>query len=200
MLLCRWKFHAGQNTLRTLLRCRLAHTVQRGGALVEQYQQRGDTFFRTAPAYRQQVVVHQRFFVRSQPGDVEPHRRLLAVQVPQRVAVKHTQAGSGEHHHAVCCRVAHLLLHTDEVAGKQEVQDLATAVAQRLETVAPALQQRVQPRVGLALVDQGVAFLQHQFAALELLHQREFFLGMQVKERQGTQRAIQAWGFCHQSS
>ena len=79
----------------------------------------------------------------------------MAVQVPQRVAVKHAQPSLGEHHHAMVGGVAHFLLHADEVTRLQEVQTLLAAVTQRLEVLAPALQQRVRASVELAFMDHG---------------------------------------------
>ena len=77
------------------------------------------------------------------------------------------------------------MLHADEVPRQQEVQNLPAAVAQGLEAVAPALQKRVQAGVGLAFMDQGVAFLQHEFAPLEVLHQRQLFFAVRNEQRQG---------------
>ena len=51
------------------------------------------------------------------------------MQFPQRVALEDAEARIGERDHAVRGGVAHLLLHADEVAGEQEIQDLPAAIA-----------------------------------------------------------------------
>ena len=48
--------------------------------------------------------------------------------------------------------VAHLLLNTNEITGERKL-DLPSSVAERLVAEGPALQQRVQRRVGLAFVN-----------------------------------------------
>ena len=76
------------------------------------------------------------------------------------------------------------LLHADEIAGEQKIQNLPAAVAERLEAECPTAQQRVQRRVGLAFVDQRFAGTQAPFAALQRLHELQLFTGGFVKQLQ----------------
>jgi hypothetical protein len=115
-----------------------------------------------------------------------------AVQFPQRVALEDAEHGLGERFHAMGRSVTHLLLHTDKVAGQQEAQDLPAAVAQCLVAEGPALQQRVQRRVGLPFVDQRSHRAQALFAPLERLHEFEFIARGLQEQLQRPQRASPA--------
>ena len=61
---------------------RAAVRLQGGRAFEQQHPQRRDPFFGATPPNRQPGVIHQRLFVRRQPGDVETHRRLPALRLP----------------------------------------------------------------------------------------------------------------------
>ena len=170
----------------------IAIGLQRCGALEEQDQQRSDALLGAAPPHREQRVVHQRFFVRGEPGHVEAHGGRAAVDLPQRVALEHAEAGRGERVHPVGCGVAHLLLHAHEITRQQKGQDLAPTVAQGLVAKRPALQQGVERRIGLPFVDQGLARFHAQGAALERLHQLQLFGRVVNEQRQGPQWAFGA--------
>lgn len=92
--------------------------------------------------------------MRGEP-DGEAQCRRRAVELPECVAPIHTQRHLGHGLHTMRRRVAYLLLHADEVARQQKVQDLPAAIAQGLEAERPAAQQRVQRCVGLTFVNDG---------------------------------------------
>ena len=85
----------------------------------------------------------------------------------------------------MCRRIAHLRLHADKVARQQKIQNLPASVAQGLEAERPAIQQGVQRRVGLALVDQGGAGTHLQLAAFQPLHRFELFFAVGKELGQG---------------
>jgi len=141
------------------------------------------------PADREQGVVDDRFLVRREPSHRETERGRRAVQFPDSVALEHAERDIGQRLHAVRRGVAHLLLHADEVARQQEVQDLAPAIAERFVAKRPAAQRRVERRVGLAFVDDAAVGLHHDLFALERFDQRHFGRRVFVEQRQRTQRA-----------
>jgi hypothetical protein len=81
--------------------------------------------------------------------------------------------GQGKRHPARAA-IAHFLLYADEVARKQEIQNLPPPVAQRFEAKRPADLQRVKRRVSLAFFDQRWPHQQVQVPAFERLHQHQF--------------------------
>ena len=119
---------------------------------------------------------------------------------PKRIAFEDTKARGGDRHHAVGRRLAHLLLHADEIAGQQKAQDLAAAIAERFVTKGPARQQGVERRIGLAFMNQGGVSSQAALVLLERLHQCQFFIVVRQKQRQRAQRAVGAIDVRHEHS
>ncbi len=93
--------------------------------------------------------------------------------------------------------IAHFLLHANEVARQQKGQDLPASVAQGLETERPACAQGEQRRIGLPLVDQGVARHHGHLAPLQGLHQVQFLGRVVEKQRELPQRAVSAANVGH---
>ena len=151
-------------------------------------------FLGAAAADRQQRVVDHRLLVRGEPGHVETHHRAAPVQFPERVALEHAEERVGERLDPVGGGVAHLLLDADEVAGQEKAEDLPAPVAERLVAKGPALQKRVERRVGLALVNQGLAGPQMPLAALERLHELKFIARGFMEQLQRPQRTVAAGG------
>ena len=123
---------------------------QRLGALVEHDDQRRGALRRGAPAGAGQILVDVALLARAEPGDVESEPRHLAEQRPDFAARQQAELHFGQRLDAVLRGVEHGGLQADEIAGQEEIQDLAAAVGQHFEAKRPAGIQRVDFRAVLA--------------------------------------------------
>lgn len=113
------------------------------------------------------------------------------------VALEDTEHSVGEALHTMGGHIAHLLLYTDEVSGKQKVQDLATPVAQGLEPKGPSIKQRVKEAICLALPDQHLASAHAYLTLFQRLHQIKLISTVRKEQRQGSERALATQNFSH---
>src|SRR6478736_3116247 len=83
-------------------------------------------------------------------------------------------------------------LQAEEIAGKDEVENLTASVGQRLGAKHPAAQQREHVVTAAALRENGLAGLGVNFAGLERADELQFVRGERTKGRHRAQRAMLA--------
>eukprot|EP01136_Pigoraptor_vietnamica_P017581 Opistho-1_new@62939 len=173
----------------------VAHHAHALGATVQVHEQHGHALAGVAAPGGDEVVVHQLFLARGQPGDVVAEPGLGLEQRPQPLAREGAQRGVGHGLDAVGLAVGKLVLQADEVAGQQETQDLPPAVAQGLVAEGPACVEREQLRAGAVLVDDGAARLDTPGAGAKGLDRLQLLRRHRQEGLQAPQRAVFA-GVC----
>ena len=141
-----------------LLREREFHRVidnetQEFGAFVEADDEGGDAFRGVAAANAGEAFVNAAFFARAKPRHVECQVRHLSKQGPDFAARQQAKLDVGQSFNAVAGRFKHCRLQTEEVAGKMEIQNLASSVRQSFEADGPAGIQSIELRAIVACVD-----------------------------------------------
>ncbi len=130
------------------------------------------------------MLVQRDLLAGGQPGYVEPKARMVGEQLQEPLALEDADPRVRHSFDAVGQRILHRALEADHVAGEQVVNDLATAVLQRLEPEDDALQERVEMRAHRALREHLPALADIDFALLEAQHELDLGRGQGTEPRQ----------------
>ena len=152
----------------------------------------GRAFDCASPSHRQEVLVEHPLFARREPGDVEREPRMAAVDVRAGSSAGRRRGRRRKRLDRVLHFPDHRTLETDEVAGKDVVEDLAPAVGQRLVAEGPPREQGEHLRAVAALAENQRSCFRDQLTALEAVNEPQLIRREWPEERHDAQRTALA--------